>query len=436
MTHVLHITPHLGGGVGKALSGLVQEAARSGAGFEHELLCLEIPEKLQFAERVRRAGCRLKVCPSQSELAEAIDHADIVQLEFWNHPATIRALCSAPLPAMRLLVWCHVSGLHYPRIPPGLLSVAPKFLFTSECSFEAEEVGQLAPDATPSLGVVSSGGGLEVLPPPRSSAREGGLHAGYIGSLNFAKLHPDFVFFVAAAKALRRPVRLIGDETNRAILEEQCRRIGRPDMIEFRGYTTDVAAELAELDVLVYLLNPRHYGTAENALLEAMAMGIVPVVLDNPAERRIVEDRRTGLVVRTPGDFADALDWLTVQREERLEMGRQAAAAVRERYSYKSMESAFHTHYEGLMRRPKTHIRFDTVFGAGPADWFRAFYRDASVFSDSGDVQFPASPPCDALFERTKGSVFHFLDYFPDDARLRRWATGLRQSISRSVAAS
>ena len=436
MTHVLHITPHLGGGVGKALSGFFEQAARSGGGFEHEVLCLEIPEKPQFAERVKQAGCRLRFCPSHSELAEAIDQADVVQLEFWNHPATARALCSAPLPAMRLLVWCHVSGLYHPRIPPVLLSAAHKFLFTSECSFESEEVRQLTPHVAASLGVVSSGGGLDLLPQPRNSAREGALHVGYIGSLNFAKLHPDFVSFLAAARVPVRPVRLIGDETNRAVLEEQCRRLGRPDMLEFRGYTTDVATELGELDVLVYLLNPTHYGTAENALLEAMAMGVVPVVLDNPAERRIVEDRRTGLVVRTPAELADALDWLTVHREGRLEMGRQAAIAVRDRYTYERMESAFSAHYEGLMRKPKAFVVFGSVYGAGPADWFRAFHRDASAFSDNGDVRFPADQSSHALFERTKGSVFHFLDYFPDDARLRRWANDLQRSVSRSAVAN
>lgn len=432
MIRILHVTPHLGGGVGRALSGLVKQAMRSGAGNGHEILCLERPEKNQFIERVNQAGCRLRICPSQAEFREAIEEADIVQLEFWNHPATIQALCSAPLPAMRLLVWCHISGLYYPRIPPELLTIARKFLFTSGCSLEVEEVKLLAPRITANLGVVSSGGGLDGLPPPRINARKGGLRVGYIGSLNFAKLHPDFVSFLAVVRAPGLRVRLIGDETNRAILEEQCRRVERPDLLEFRGYATDVAAELAELDILVYLLNPKHYGTAENALLEAMAMGVVPVVLDNPAELRIVEDRRTGLVVRNPGELADALNWLTVHTEERLEMGQRAATTVRERYTYERMVSAFNIHYGELMRKSKACVPFSSVFGAGPADWFRAFYRDASVFSDSGAVHFSADQPSHALFERTKGSVFHFLDYFPDDTKLQGWATSLQHSLSQA----
>jgi hypothetical protein len=99
------------------------------------------------------------------------------------------------------------------------------------------------------------------------------------------------------------------------------------------------------------------------------------------------------------------------------------------------MESAFNTHYGELMRNPKAFVPFSSVFGAKPADWFRAFYRDTSVFSDNGAVHLPADQPCHVLFERTKGSVFHFLDYFPDDTRLRGWANNLQQLSSHATVA-
>ena len=133
---------------------------------------------------------------------------------------------------------------------------------------------------------------------------------GYFGSLNFAKLHPHYVDFLAAVDKPGLTVRLIGDLTNRDILERQSALIGREGMFEFRGYSTDIAAELKAINVLAYLLNPEHYGTTENALLEAMAVGIVPIVLDNPAERHIIEDNRTGLIVSTPSEFSKAVYWL------------------------------------------------------------------------------------------------------------------------------
>ena len=41
MREVLHITTHMGGGVGKALSGVAAYAARTGAGWRHRILLLE-----------------------------------------------------------------------------------------------------------------------------------------------------------------------------------------------------------------------------------------------------------------------------------------------------------------------------------------------------------------------------------------------------------
>ena len=52
MTQVLHLTAHLGGGVGKALSGIVRQAKDSGSKFQHVIICLEEPEKSQFAVEI------------------------------------------------------------------------------------------------------------------------------------------------------------------------------------------------------------------------------------------------------------------------------------------------------------------------------------------------------------------------------------------------
>jgi L-malate glycosyltransferase len=420
---VLHLTPHLGGGVGKAVSGLVARSVRGEADRQHRVICFERPEKTQFVAQAEQAGIDISFCPDRTALAEAIAAADIVQLEFWNHPTTPQTLCSAPLPPMRLLVWSHVSGLHHPRLPAGLIDVADKILFTSACSFEAEEVKEwVAAGWGDRLGVVSSGGGLETLPGPD---RRAGTKAGYLGSLNFSKLHPDFVSFAAAVRRDGFKIRMIGDETNRTELERQCRAMGKPELLDFRGYRPDIAAELSELGVLIYLLNPTHYGTAENALIEAMAMGIVPIVLPNAAERHIVTDRQTGLTVRSPGELAAAIDWLEAHPEERQAIGDRAAAFAREQFRHDRMEQAFSRHYEALMSVPKRTVRFATAFGDTPADWFLAFQRGAAEFRDDGSI-----PPADALqrhglIERSKGSAFHFLRHFPDDPRLKRWAETL-----------
>ena len=420
---VLHVTAHLGGGVGKALSGLTLNTPPE-SGVSHAIVCLEPPQKTQFLEQLTSSGCHVTVAPDRATLAGLIEASDIVQLEWWGHPATIAALCDGPLPAMRLLVWCHISGLHTPIIPSRLMTSANSCLFTSPCSYGAPEVAQLLPTHRDRMDVVYSAGGFTglELPERRSDAP---LAAGYLGSLNFAKLHPHYVEFLAAVTVPGFTVRMIGDITNRDILEQQCREAGRPAMLEFRGYTTDVASELAAINVLPYILNPRHYGTSENALLEAMAMGVVPIVLDNPAERYLVTDRVTGLIVRTPQEFGEAVTWLANHPQERQEIAMQASSSVRDRFSVDKMCEALNRHYLSALAEDKTLFPFDSGLGRTPAEWFLAGQRHPEFFTTDEGFGTIDELTLPGLLERTKGSAYHYHKNFPEDTRLSQWAERL-----------
>lgn len=428
MKTVLHLTAHLGGGVGKALSGLACQAASAGSPFSHQFVILEPQEKPQFLNRIVEAGCEVVVCPDKAQLRSLIEAADIVQLEWWNHPATLRALCSEELPPMRLLVWSHVSGLNTPIIPAGLMRVADRFLLTSHCSYAAPEITSLSPKERERISVVSSSGGF----PPYLDMRErepSEIRVGYIGSLNFAKLHPKFVSFMRGVQVPEFRVRMIGDTANRDILERQCAVVGRSGLLEFRGYVTDVSSELTTLDVLAYLLNPSHYGTTENALIEAMSMGVVPIVLDNPAELQIVQDRVNGLVVSTPEEFAAALQWLERNPEQRRILSKCAVTSIRERFSVAAMEEGLNQHYAEILQLKRNSISFTRIFGDEPADWFLSCQRCPEMFNDSGvDLSGPEDYSQYALFEKSKGTVFHFEAYFPDDPRLKLWVQCLEQS--------
>jgi hypothetical protein len=94
------------------------------------------------------------------------------------------------------------------------------------------------------------------------------------------------------------------------------------------------------------------------------------------------------------------------------------------------MADAFSTHYAALMAAPKQAVSFIPVFGRSPAQWYRAFQRDASTFHDDGTVKVPDGMDRHCLFERSKGSVFHFLRYFPDDPLLGRWAQNLGEAMN------
>lgn len=423
MRTVLHLTPHLGGGVGKALSGFILEAIRQGSDFVHEVICLETPNQMQFVDRIIAGGGNVSFGLTIDQIRNKVRAADLVQLEWWNHPATFRVLTTLADVPMRLLVWCHVSGMSTPVIPPGLMQHAVRFAFTSPCSRTLPEVEDIARESAEKFAVVSSSGGFEGFPMIDLLPEEG-VKAGYLGSLNFSKLHPDYARFIAAVPIPDFSVKMIGDPVSREQLEHDAADLGKPDLFRFVGYTTNVVSELRAINVLAYLLNPDHYGTTENALIEAMAMGIVPVVYDNPAEREIIANGTTGLVVRSVSEFAEAVKWLHENPLERVKMGQEAARQIRDRFSVSKSCSAMASLYAEMMTLPKTSVPFVDILGATPADWFLLCQTDKLRYRDDGSVSAAIGSTHYDL-EPTKGSLVHFANAFPEDERLAKW----RQSI-------
>ncbi|MCF7986863.1 MAG: glycosyltransferase [Methylovulum sp.] len=402
MRKILHITPHLGGGVGKALSTLIKQASTD-LTERHEVLCLEEPQKRQAIEVIEAAGCVVNVQPDISQVKADAAEADIVQIEFWNHPEIPRILCALESVPMRLLAWCHISGLNSPCIPLGLLNSSTHVVFTSPCSLLSDSVQQ----SNKVFSVVSSGcvDGLPLRPEKNNRQR---LRVGYVGTLDFVKLHPDIVEIVAGFPEAALPLHLYGDLTNQATLEAQCAAIGRSDLLCFHGHVADIAAELANLDIFAYPLNPLHYGTAENALLEAMAMGVVPVVLDNPAEKVIVKNGKTGFVTKDKYSFQSAIYKLAEQTNLGDMMAANAIKDIRTDFTAMKMLMGLREQYDVLMQQEKTIIEFQNIFGKTPSSWFASFQLNG--IPDSRLL---------SLNSTNKGSLRHFLAKFPENFSLK-----------------
>jgi glycosyltransferase involved in cell wall biosynthesis len=430
MITILHITPHLGGGIGKALSGLISRSIISNQDIKHKILCLEPPIKDQFLNKIRGLNVQIYITSDKHEIKKLVHGCDIVQIEWWNHPAMLDFLNSRlNLIKIRLIIWCHISGLNNPIIPSQLIDVADSFIFTSPCSYKIIEKRNQEEKITKNITVISSGGGFDDLP-LKTSAFENELKVGYLGTLNFAKLHPNYLDYLLSVNDENFTVNLIGDVVNKEVLENESHLKMRSNILQFTGYTTNISSELNKINATAYLLNPFHYGTAENALLECMAMGIVPIVLNNPAELCIVDNLNTGIVIGTTNEFASAIRWLKDNPKERKAIGERAANKIREKYSLDIMTNSFIEVYLKVINKDKKAINFNNVFGNDPSDWFLSSQANPEFFSPDGSVKIIDNYFYNyILFEETKGSVFHFNKFFPNNRLLIKWAQNLRRNI-------
>ena len=149
-------------------------------------------------------------------------------------------------------------------------------------------------------------------------------------------------------------------------------------------------------------------------------------MLNNPAERCIVDNHRTGLIVSSAEEFAQAVEWLQEHPKERQMIGKRAAESIRKKFTAEKMEASLNVHYNAILSSEKTHITFTDFFGGDPADWFLSCQGYPDVFCDNGISDLDTSDfRLYGLREPSKGTVFHFQKYFPDNNRLNQWAKNM-----------
>lgn len=420
---LLHITPHLGGGVGRALLSLAEGdrlwPQRAPA---RTVLCLEPPEKSEAVFRLRELGVAVRTLDTPQTLVEMARAHDVVQCETWNHPLMFAALAHLRQAPLRMVFWCHVSGLHFPRLPNALWQQPFPVVLTAPCSLSAVQASLGDGLTRGPVHVISSAAGFERWPVPVERPGAGPARLGYLGSLNLAKMHPSYAEWLVATVRPGLRVELLGDEVMPGWWRTRCEQLGHPDLLTVKGFCQDVPQALKQWDVMIYLLNPFHYGTAEIALLEAMASGVVPVVGANPCESDVVSHGDTGWVVQDPAELGNVLAICDAEVSLRKRMGARASEWVRDTFTLKRQHHAFQAIHEALLDQPRQVVDWPVLVGDQPWQWFSSTLPDPNAFVPGQSPVLPRGDALHAHLERTKGSVHHFARCFPRDETLQAWS--------------
>lgn len=442
---ILHIAAHMGAGAGKAVAGM----AISDKANEHSILLLDKPEKFDHIDRCKKNGICVKVCPTAAEEREEASRADVVVVSWWHHPLTYRTLLNIADIPTRLVLWCHVNGLHYPELHPAFISCFEGCMFTSKSSFENEKWSAKEKDAIYGKSALVYGMG-DFYPkefPQKNDyeVRRGKMRTGYVGSLDYAKLHPDFVGWLKAAVENNQNIcfELAGDVTDRVrcdVMEQ-----GLSDYVKFLGFREDVRELLPQWDAFLYLLNPYNFATTENALLEAMACGLPVIASDGAVERSIIEEGKDGLLAGDRESFAVELDRLSKSRELRRSLGKNARASIIRKYNLKENVLRFDSIVRNTVNGHKKRHDFKKVFGEKPFDWFLSGCgtEDAKKMADLSavdqkNVDFEEARQCVASLEgifkgKAKASVRQYSEYFPDDGKLKNLTSIMKKCQEISI---
>jgi hypothetical protein len=133
----------------------------------------------------------------------------------------------------------------------------------------------------------------------------------------------------------------------------QAQAAGLGERMQFRGYVNDVASVLAEIDVFGYPLCPETYAASEVVLQEVMYCGIPVVAFPHGGIKRLITHQQTGLLVNSEQEYAQALQYLHRNPDERQRLGRKAAEYARKVFGAENAARDMGVLYERLLRQEK-----------------------------------------------------------------------------------
>ncbi len=409
---ILHIAAHMGGGIGSAYTGL------GTCGQEQSVLLLEPPQDMTAVKRVKDAGFRIIQNADAAQTERELEQADAVVFSWHHHPALTKFLHDFPQIPIRSILWCHVSGNYFPAIPAEFLKKFDQCMFATPYSLNLPQVQVLGKEYIQEhFSVVYGLNDLSKFSRIQSKPHDS-FKIGYVGTLGFCKLHPDFVEFCAAVDLPDAEFMMVGSPSTKEMILENAAEKGIAEQFQFYGQLKDVKHALAEMDVFSYLLNPQHFGATENALLEAMAAGLPVVALDQCVEHYIIRDGVTGFLVHSPEEYGKTVRFLYENPSRAAEIGANARNEVLRMYQIQDNRERFLASCEKAMKQSKKTHRFDDFFTGEPADWFLACVEEDRWCFEENRVRDTGR----IFHEKTKGSPTHYYSCFPEDKRLMLWA--------------
>ncbi len=421
MPKILHILERLsGGGTARAMLSLVKYQNRLNLPYQHDVVTLEKGHYPFTHIQAKKLGMNHADSPDVQTLTRLISQADIVHLHFYNSPAQYQFLRTA-WPAHRRIIWYAVSGEYAPQcLAPQLVQSADKFVSMSPLALELPQV----------QGVKNQ---IEYIPLAVDFERLGSVNRrsqdqftiGYIGTVNFGKLHPDFAQMCADVDIPNSRFVVCGGDN--MVLKDQLRASGILNRFSFKGFVENVGQELATFDVFGYPLTLQTFAAGETSLQEAMAAAVPPVVFPYGGIRFIVENGRTGIVVQTPQEYSEAITGLYHQPKERLRLGQNAQAHIQANFNPLETAKAFDRQYQQLMEQPqRLHDWPGVSENEDPSAYFaEVVYPCAPCFAQSleGPNQTAEQQIIHSYFllSSGEGGLFQYRNFYPDAPLLRFW---------------
>jgi glycosyltransferase involved in cell wall biosynthesis len=428
-TKILHLTPHLNGGLGKVL--LLQAECSQ---INHHICLIEKKISDYHFLNAEITSNIFNLSNSTDDLFSAYD---VVQVEYWNHPLIYELFLNGTLDNVNCLVGCaHIQGDRAPQlISKSAIKYVDKMLVTGQWlkkSLSDDELSKKIEFLKYPIDIkkFSKPNHLNL------QERKIRLTACYVGTVSYSKLSREFFNIIEACSSYLDFI-IVGDPDDEILADPRARR----GNLSFIGKTDDVTPYLSNSDLFFYPLRKGHYGTGELALIEAMSFSLPIVAFDNESESSLIINNQTGILCSTFSEFISALSSLAANKSLRERLGFKARKHIESNYSYEAFETFAKSFYENIHC-----INFRNKYSVFMEDQIQPLSVGAKCFiqslegiddtchhvmqsmirvmnnSDSYDdrraiIAFFRNYP--EYRYKSKGGFFHYLYCFPGDQSLK-----------------
>jgi len=416
--NILHIVTHCGGGVGSVLMNWITTDTKN----KHTILCLNTNYLNTYDPNIVHENMRNKY----TEINKWIRKSDIVMVEFWNHPFLFEFLINNDFPKCRVCFWSHISGLHPPYVfSEKLIDFSDKFVFSSPISYEAKEIKNLLPALTSKLSHIWTTGNIEqfsnVTPIPHEE-----FNIGCMGTLDYSKLHPNFVNICSKINIPNVRFIIIGTGCDAEKIKQEVKHRGLEDKFLFTGIIQDVRPYLAIIDVLGYPLNPKHFGTCEQVIGESISAGIIPIVMKNPAEEYILLQSLIKFVCNSEQEYIHTMELLYRERDHKKKIITFMQEQVVKLYDTNKMVLDWDNIFDKVItlnkRKRIWNISNDKIKTKGHTIFTESLGNYGQIFENNNVDEIKKLYASNLQwYSMSKGSPKQYLESFPDDEILKKW---------------
>jgi len=432
---IVHIIDNLNN-LGASLGTLIAAGySQKNSIFKHSILSLS-PPSMEALTKAHNYKIEVVYFSSNKDQNNYLQHADIVQVEWWNNPLINKFLCS-DFPPVRLIIWVRVNSFssgHY--FPSAFIEIADHVMITTERTLYDGLFKTLPFDTRKKVSVMLAGADFKKLKPIQKKDNST-FTVGYIGSLSFVKMHRNYVSMSAAAdiKSVKFLVFGTGRKTDIEKRKQQAIDHGLSHKFTFSGYIEAINVQLQKFDVFGYPLEKDTYAASEKSLQEAMYMGIPPIVFPHGGIPYLVKNNETGLIVHTEREYSEALEFLFHNNSIRKKLGYNAHIYAKNNLGIKNQIKKLHEVYFKVIKvsKNKKQLFFHSIVKSKKeslkgSDFFLLSIQpqEAAVFRESveetllekqvaADIEIlQAQPQLVFVLEKYK-------TYYPEDPYINFW---------------